>query len=141
MIVLMNKDASPDEVDRVVAAIDERGLRALRLPGGEHVAVGIASAIPPETREELSGSLGALPGVSHVVHVSRPYKLASREFHAAQTVVTVAGAAIGGRECVVIAGPCAVESREQIFASARAVKEAGAMLLRGGAFKPRTSPY
>src|ERR1041385_8983357 len=96
MMVLMNKDATPEQVDRVVAAIDARGLRPLRLPGGEHVAVGVASAIGPEIREELAGSLSALPGVSHVVHVSRPYKLASREFRGARTVVQVAGAAFGG---------------------------------------------
>jgi 3-deoxy-7-phosphoheptulonate synthase len=141
MIILMNKDASAREVEGVVAAIDGRGLRALRLPGSDHTAVGIASAIAPEIRGELAGSLEALPGVSHVVHVSRPYKLASREFQAARTVVDVGGVAIGGTDCVVIAGPCAVESREQIFAAARAVKAAGAVLLRGGAFKPRTSPY
>src|SRR5437763_9057605 len=141
MIVLMNKDGAAAEIDRVVAAIDARGLRALRLPGGDHVAVGIASAIPPEIREELAGSFSVLPGVSHVVHVSRPYKLASREFHAGPTVVRVGDGAFGGPECVIIAGPCAVESREQIFAAARAVKDAGARLLRGGAFKPRTSPY
>ncbi len=141
MIVLMQTGAAAAEVDGVIAAIDARGLRALSLPGGEHVAIGIASAIPTETREELAGTLSVLPGVSHVVHVSRPYKLASREFHAAATVVRVGDAAIGGRDCVVIAGPCAVESRDQIFAAATAVKQAGARLLRGGAFKPRTSPY
>jgi len=141
MIVLMNIDATADQVEQVVAAIDARGLRPLRLPGGEHVAVGVASAIAPQARDDLAGSLTALPGVSHVVHVSRPYKLASREFHAAPTEVRVGGVSIGGRECIVIAGPCAVESREQIFASAEAVKSAGARVLRGGAFKPRTSPY
>src|SRR5919199_1707731 len=109
MIVLMHKEATADQVDRVVAAIDGRGLRALRPPGGEHVAVGIASAIAPEIREELAGSLTALPGVSHVVHVSRPYKLASREFQLAQTVVKVRDGEIGGRAWVIIAGPCAEE--------------------------------
>src|SRR4051794_184724 len=129
MIILMSKEASPAEVERVVEAIGSRGLRALPLPGGDHVAVGIASAIAPDIREELAGSLSALPGVLHVVHVSRPYNLASREFHAAQTIVEVSGVAIGGRECVVIAGPCAVENRNQIFAAARAVKAAGAKML------------
>jgi 3-deoxy-7-phosphoheptulonate synthase len=141
MIVLMQKGASDEETAAVLRAIGARGLRALNMPGGEHVAIGIASAIAPDLREELAGTLGVLPGVSHVVHVSRPYKLASREFHAAPTVVGVRDVEIGGPECIVMAGPCAVESREQIFAAARAVKEAGAKLLRGGAFKPRTSPY
>jgi 3-deoxy-7-phosphoheptulonate synthase len=141
MIVLMQKDATAAEAESVVTAISGRGLRAVSMPGGDHLAIGIASAIPPEAREELAGAMAVLPGVSHVVHVSRPYKLASREFQAAPTVVTVRGVAIGGPGCVVMAGPCAVESREQIFAAATAVKAAGAQLLRGGAFKPRTSPY
>lgn len=141
MMILMQKEATAEQVESVVATIDARGLRAVNLPGGDHVAIGIASAIPPEAREELAGTLSVLPGVSHVVHVSRPFKLASREFHAAPTLVRVRDTVIGGESCVVMAGPCAVESREQIFAAARAVKAAGAMLLRGGAFKPRTSPY
>ncbi|MCX6358282.1 MAG: 3-deoxy-7-phosphoheptulonate synthase [Armatimonadetes bacterium] len=141
MIVLMHAEAKDEQVDVVVGRIASRGLEALRLPGGEHVAIGIASAIRPEERPELESALRALPGVAHVAHVSRPYKLASREFHAASSVVEVAGAAFGGPGCVVIAGPCAVESYDQILASAQAVKSAGASLLRGGAFKPRTSPY
>src|SRR2546423_15203293 len=103
MILLMQKTATAEEADRVVEAIEARGLRALRLPGGDHLAIGIASAIAPEIREELAGALTALEGVSHVVHVSRPYKLASREFRSENTVVDVAGVSIGGTECVVIA--------------------------------------
>jgi 3-deoxy-7-phosphoheptulonate synthase len=141
MIVLMHAEATGEQVDVVVGRIAARGLEALRLPGSDHVAIGIASAIRPEERPELESALRALPGVAHVAHVSRPYKLASREFHAASSVVEVAGAAFGGPGCVVIAGPCAVESYDQILASAQAVKSAGASLLRGGAFKPRTSPY
>jgi 3-deoxy-7-phosphoheptulonate synthase len=141
MIVLMQADAATEQVEGVIEVIEARGLRALNLPGGEHVAIGIASAIPPEMREGLANRLTSLPGVDHVVHVSRPYKLASREFHRASTVVDVCGVRIGGPECVVIAGPCAVESRDQVFAAAQAVKAAGAKMLRGGAYKPRTSPY
>jgi 3-deoxy-7-phosphoheptulonate synthase len=141
MIVLMHKGATAEQAESVIETISARGLRALNLPGGEHVAIGIASAIPTETREELAGSLSVLPGVSHVVHVSRPYKLASREFHAAQTLVKVRDVEIGGESCVIMAGPCAVEGRDQIFRAAQAVREAGATMLRGGAFKPRTSPY
>src|SRR5262249_19558380 len=137
----MHKEATAEQAEGVIQAISARGLRALNMPGGEHVAIGIAGAIPTDTREELAGMLSVLPGVSHVVQVSRPYKLASREFHAAQTLVKVGDVEFGGRECLIIAGPCAVESRDQIFAAARAVKEAGAKMLRGGAFKPRTSPY
>jgi 3-deoxy-7-phosphoheptulonate synthase len=141
MIVLMHKDATAEQVESVMDSIQAQGLRALNLPGGDHVAIGIASAIPPDLREPLADALAGLPGVDHVVHVSRPYKLASREFHAAQTQVKVRGVEFGGSACVIIAGPCAVENREQIFAAARAVRQAGAKMLRGGAFKPRTSPY
>ncbi|MCC6730338.1 MAG: 3-deoxy-7-phosphoheptulonate synthase [Chthonomonadales bacterium] len=141
MIILMHTDASPAQVEAVIEAISARGLRPVTLPGGDHTAVGVASAIEPEERQGLANHLMALPGVANVVHVSRPYKLASREFHTASSLARVGRLAFGGSDCVVIAGPCAVESREQILAAARAVKEAGATLLRGGAFKPRTSPY
>src|SRR2546423_476025 len=141
MIVLMHAEATSEQVDGVIQLIESRDLKGLNLPGGEHVAIGIASAIPPEIRESLANSLSVLAGVDHIVHVSRPFKLVSREFHSAQTIVEVGKIRIGGHACVVMAGPCAVESREQILASAEAVKKAGANLLRGGAYKPRTSPY
>ena len=141
MIVLMHRQATTEQVEAVVAAIAKHGLKPLNLPGGEHTAIGIASAIPPDLREGLANQLAAMSGVVNVVHVSRPYKLASREFHQASTVVRVGNVEIGGTACVVIAGPCAVESREQIFATAKAVQAAGAKMLRGGAYKPRTSPY
>ena len=141
MIVLMHAESTPEQSRAVIEAIESRGLKALDMPGGDHVAIGIASAIPPEMREGLANALQTLPGVDHVVHVSRPYKLASREFHAQQTIVKVRDAEFGGKGCVVVAGPCAVENRDQILESARIVKQAGARMLRGGAYKPRTSPY
>jgi 3-deoxy-7-phosphoheptulonate synthase len=141
MIVAMKNNATAAEVREVMARISGYGLNALDLPGGERHAIGIASAIPPELRESLAELLGAMDGVDHVAHVSRKYKLASREFHAANTVVSIKGVEIGGTEVIVAAGPCAVESREQLFAAARAVKSGGGKVLRGGAFKPRTSPY
>ena len=141
MIVVMQVSASEDEVSHVRRVIEARGMRALVMPGGERVAVGIPSAIPPEDRDDLAGQLGALAGVDHVTHVTRPYKLASREFHAADTVVEINDVRIGGGPIQIMAGPCAVESREQILASARSARAAGATILRGGAFKPRTSPY
>jgi 3-deoxy-7-phosphoheptulonate synthase len=141
MVILMQKGASPQEVQAVLSTIEARGLHPLNMPGDENVAIGIASFIAPDVRYPLADTLLSLPGVDHVVHVSRPYKLASREFHSASTVVKVKDVEIGGDSCVVIAGPCAVENREQIFAAASAVKAAGAKLLRGGAYKPRTSPY
>jgi len=141
MIIVMQVAASESQIRGVREVIETRSLKALVMPGGERVAIGIPSAIPPEERESLAGQLGALPGVAHVTHVTRPYKLASREFHSADTVVEIGDVRIGGNEVQVMAGPCAVESREQIQASARAVRAAGARVLRGGAFKPRTSPY
>lgn len=141
MIVAMKTDASPEEIRQVIERISSYELKALDMPGGERTAIGIASAIPPDLRETLTDVLESMPGVDRVTQVSRTYKLASREFHAADTVITVKGVPIGGSEVVVAAGPCAIESREQLFEAARAVKAGGGRLLRGGAFKPRTSPY
>lgn len=141
MIVAMKKNASAAEVDSVIDRISEYNLKALMLPGGERVAIGIASAIPPDLRGTLTDILESIPGVDRVTQVSRAYKLASREFHPLDTVVTVKGVDIGGNEVVVAAGPCAIESRDQLFTAAKAVKAAGGKVLRGGAFKPRTSPY
>lgn len=141
MIIAMKAGASAVEIQDVMDRLMQAGLRALELPGGDRTAIGVASSIPPDVREPLTTLMLSLPGVHHVTQVSRPYKLASREFSAADTVVRVRGAAIGGPKMVVMAGPCAIESREQLLAAAHAVKAAGAQVLRGGAFKPRTSPY
>ncbi len=141
MMVLMRAEATPEQVEDVIARITAHNLQALRLPGDEHLAIGVASAIPPDLREPLTQILSSLPGVDHVVQISRPYKLASREFHRTDTVVTIKDVVIGGPQCVVMAGPCSIESRDQLFTTARAVQAAGAKVLRGGAFKPRTSPY
>ena len=89
MIVVMAVSASTTEIQQVVSTIENQGMRALIMPGGERVAIGIPSAIPPETRELLAQNLGGLHGVEHVAHVSRPYKLASREFHRADTVIAI----------------------------------------------------
>lgn len=141
MMILMDSDATAEQVDEVIARITAHKMQALRLPGDEHIAIGVASAIPPDLREPLTMELSTLPGVDHVVQISRPYKLASREFRHVDTVVKIKDVEIGGNRCVIMAGPCAVENREQIFAAARAVQSAGARILRGGAYKPRTSPY
>lgn len=141
MIILMHKDATPAQTEAVIRLLESRELRALNLPGGDNIAIGIASVIAPDVRYPLADTLQALDGVSHIVHVSRPYKLASREFRRASSVVKVRDVVIGGTGCVVMAGPCAVENHDQIFAAAHIVKNAGAQMLRGGAFKPRTSPY
>jgi 3-deoxy-7-phosphoheptulonate synthase len=141
MIIAMKANATPEEIQRVIDKITEFGMKALNLPGSDRTVIGIASSIPADIRQPLAELMLSLPGVDHVAHVSRPYKLASREFHAPDTVVDVKGVLIGGQEIVVMAGPCAIESREQLLSAAQAVKEAGARVLRGGAFKPRTSPY
>ncbi len=141
MMVLMNADAVTDQSEEVLKRIAAHNLHAVRLPGDEHIAIGITSAIPSNLRESLTNELAALPGVDHVVQISRPYKLASREFHREDTVINIKGVEIGGNTCVVMAGPCSIESREQLYAAANAVQQSGAKVLRGGAYKPRTSPY
>src|SRR5258708_23060452 len=105
MMVLMNGGATDAEIDEVIVQIEAHEMQALRLPGDEHVAIGVASAIPPDVREPLYQTLSSLPGVDHVVHISRPYKLASREFYQVDTVVTIKDVVIGGNACVVMAGP------------------------------------
>ncbi len=141
MIVAMKADATPEEITSVIDRISAYDLKALNMPGGERTAIGIASAIPPGLRGVLTEMLESMPGVDHVTQVSRTYKLASREFHPMDTVVTIKDVALGGNEVIVAAGPCAIESREQLMAAAEAVRSAGGRILRGGAFKPRTSPY
>jgi len=141
MIIAMKANATPEEIQVVVDRIVEHGMTALNLPGGDRTVIGVASSIPADLREPLTQAMLSLPGVDHVTQVSRAYKLASREFHAADTVVEVRGIRIGANGVVVMAGPCAIESREQLLGAAVAVKEAGGRILRGGAFKPRSSPY
>src|SRR5436309_13110306 len=126
MIILMKAEATPEQTGAVMDAIAARGMHSLDMPGGGATAIGIDSAIPPEIREELASSLSSMDGVDHIVNVSRPYKLASREFVRVSTIVRVKDVEIGGDRIVVAAGPCAVESREQIMPIARSVKAAGA---------------
>ncbi len=137
MIVVMRKGSSQKEIEAVAQHIREAGLRSSISKGEERAVIGILGSPYPELKDALE----ALSGVDQVLVVSRPFKLASREFHPDDTVVKVGGVTIGGAEVVVMAGPCSVESREQLLSTARAVKAAGATILRGGAFKPRTSPY
>jgi 3-deoxy-7-phosphoheptulonate synthase len=137
MLIVMKMNADPDQIGSVVAKVEARGLKAHPIPGAQRTAIGVTGnlgAIEP-------GLFEALPGVLEVIQVSHPYKLVSREFKPDSTVVTVRGVPIGGPDLVLIAGPCSVESYEQTLTVAHRVKEAGAHLLRGGAYKPRTSPY
>jgi len=141
MMIAMRADASSEQIEAVMRRISDEGLTPLRLPGGERTAIGVASGIPVEVRQSLAHGLELMPGVDHVTHISRPYKLASREFFTEDTVFQIRGVTFGSDEVVVLAGPCAVESEAQLREAARHVKQAGAKGLRGGAFKPRTSPY
>ncbi|MBI2942427.1 MAG: 3-deoxy-7-phosphoheptulonate synthase [Chloroflexi bacterium] len=137
MIVVMQRGATQAQLGEVVRRVEELGFRAHVSQGEERTIVGIIGDERPLAAEPLE----ALDGVEQVLPILQPFKLASRDFRSANTVVSLNGVKIGGREIVVIAGPCAVESREQIRETAYAVREAGARVLRGGAFKPRTSPY
>ena len=138
MIVVMAKEAAPAELEEVKRRIESHpGLRPQVFDGVERIVVGVLGSIPPDLKDQLE----LLPGVSEVVPISKPYKLASREFHPDNSRVVVNGVVIGGPEPVIMAGPCSVEDEEQMVSTAKAVKAAGAQILRGGAFKPRSSPY
>ena len=137
MLIVMKTGATDAEIDAVVRVIGGLGYRAHPMPGAARTAIGITGnqgSIDPSHFENL-------PGVAEAVRVSKPYKLVTLDLHAEKTVVRVGDATIGGDELAIIAGPCAVESRAQAFAVAEAVRRSGARFFRGGAFKPRTSPY
>src|SRR4051812_17058974 len=138
MLVVMQNQATREQVDRVVAIIEEMGYQARPMPGEQRTAVGL---VGNDGRVDASRIEG-LPGVADVIHVTKPYKQVSREWREANTIVTIGpGVSFGGGEIQIIGGPCSVESEEQIVVSARAVRAAGGTALRGGAFKPRSSPY
>ena len=137
MLVVMRQDATADEIAGVVRAVEARGFRAHPIPGAQRTAIGITGNRGAVDRPVFE----SLPGVLEVIPVTHSYKLVSREVKPEDSVVRVGGVPVGGRTLVVAAGPCAVESLEQVLTVARAVKAAGAAILRGGAFKPRTSPY
>ncbi|MGH7625755.1 MAG: 3-deoxy-7-phosphoheptulonate synthase [Gemmatimonadaceae bacterium] len=138
MLVVMKHGASQQEVDAVVHVIEEMGYEARPMPGAQRTAVGL---VGNDGRVDAS-RIEALSGVAQVIHVTQPYKQVSREWQPEDTIVTLApGVHVGGNEVVIMAGPCSVESEEQIVTAARLVRAAGAAVLRGGAFKPRSSPY
>jgi len=137
MLIVMKMDAAPEQVDGVVQKIEAHGLKAHPIAGAQRTAIGITGNIGVVDRALFA----AMPGVLEVIRVSHPYKLVSREFQPQDSVVEIGGVQVGGPDFVVIAGPCSVESYEQTLRIAQRVKAAGAHLLRGGAYKPRTSPY
>jgi len=137
MLIVMKANATADEVSGVVEVIEAKGLRAHPLAGATRTAIGITgntSAIESRPFEDL-------PGVAEVIRVTKPYKLVTLDLRPEKTVVHVGDATIGGGELAIIAGPCAIESRDQALAVAEAVQESGARFFRGGVWKPRTSPY
>jgi len=138
MIIVMAQGASEDQIEKVIAALTLKGYDAHRSTGTTRTVVGAVGTgrTPLDPRE-----FEILPGVQEVIRITEPFKLAGRSFQAEDTVITLKDVLIGGREIVVMAGPCAVESEEQIEILAGAVARSGARILRGGAFKPRTSPY
>ena len=140
MLIVMDAHASADQIEQVCRVIAQLGYAPHAMPGPTRTAIGITGnqgPIPDVDQAQLE----RLPAVREVIPVTSPYKLVSREFHEADTIVNVGGATIGGAAVAVIAGPCTVESREQMIEVAQAVRQAGAVMLRGGAYKPRTSPY
>jgi len=138
MIIVMKSKADEQELDNVIKWIESVGYKAHVSKGVERTIIG---AVGDERGKVVLQSAENMPGVEKVMPILQPYKLASRETKEGNTVITVGEVEIGGPEFVVIAGPCAVESQEQLMEAANVVKKAGASMLRGGAFKPRTSPY
>ena len=138
MVIVMEKAASEEQVQKVIESLVAAGYDVHRSTGVSHTVLG---AVGTPSRVVDPSSLEMFPGVREVLKVSEPYKLVGRTFKREDTVVNVSGTLVGGREVVVMAGPCSVESREQVGSIAKAVQSAGARVLRGGAFKPRTSPY
>ena len=137
MLIVMKADASEREIENVARAIAESGLRAHVLPGAQRTAIGVTGNDGP-----INASLFEnLPGVAEAIRVTKPYKLISLDLRPEKTVIRLGDATIGGDELAIIAGPCAVESHAQAFAIGEAVRRSGARFFRGGAFKPRTSPY
>jgi 3-deoxy-7-phosphoheptulonate synthase len=137
MIIIMKMGTSPKDIESIVQRVENMGFRTHLSQGEERTIIGIIGDERPLDKD----SLGRMRGVERIVPILRPFKLASRDFQATDTIFQLNGHSIGGEKIVIMAGPCAVESREQILETARIIKEAGGHLLRGGAFKPRTSPY
>lgn len=137
MIVVMSQEATAEQIEAVLRKIEEFGLQTHPIYGVQKTVIGVIGDDKTKVVETMAG----YPGVEQIIPILKPYKFAARETHPQNTVIDVSGTRIGGDRVVVMAGPCAVESREQILNAARLVKMAGGSILRGGAYKPRTSPY
>ncbi len=137
MLIVMSRSATPDLVARVCEEVEKMGLAAHPMFGSQRVAIGITG----NKKQVDSDRIANLPGVQEVIHVTRPYHLVSRENHPEDTIVDIGGVKVGGREFTIMAGPCSVESESQCFTVAEAVAKSGVKIFRGGAYKPRSSPY
>ena len=139
MLVVMKAQATPEQIATVCEHIEKLGFRPHPMPGASRTAIGITG----NQGQIDQGNLEELSGVAEVIRVTKPYKLVSRDVKEEDTVITFPGtnATIGGRDLAIVAGPCSIESREQAFAIAEQIAAAGAQFFRGGAYKPRTSPY
>ncbi len=140
MLVVMSVGATEEQVQEVRRHIEADGLTPHESRGEQRVVIGVVGDVGLR-KEQVMSHLAVLPGVESVTPISKPFKLTSRDFHPADTVVRVGGTSIGGGSLTLMAGPCSVEGRDQLLRTADAVAAAGATILRGGAFKPRTSPY
>ncbi|HWV35900.1 MAG TPA: 3-deoxy-7-phosphoheptulonate synthase [Thermomicrobiales bacterium] len=138
MIIVMKTGVGRDLIDPIVAQVEEVGLHAHLIDGSERTIIGVVGLPMPPTLDEL---FAAFEGVEQVVRITKKFKLAGWDFHPQKTVIALDDVTIGGDAVTIIAGPCSVESREQTLETAHAVRAAGATILRGGAYKPRTSPY
>ena len=137
MLIVMDAAATAEDIERVVGTVQAHGLQAHPIPGAQRTAIGITGNRGAVDRAAFEN----LPGVAEVIPVSAPYKLVSREAKRENTVVSIGGVPVGGTRLAIVAGPCAVESERQAIEIGREVRDAGATLYRGGAYKPRTSPY
>ncbi|HVK11205.1 MAG TPA: 3-deoxy-7-phosphoheptulonate synthase, partial [Gemmataceae bacterium] len=137
MILVVKPDATPDQIDHILQRVEELGFKPHVSRGEQRTIIGVIG----DERKPQAETFGAIVGVEQVLHVLKPFKLASREFQKHDSVVAVGKVKVGGGHLAMIAGPCAVESLEGLDRIAGHVKRAGANILRGGAFKPRTSPY
>jgi len=138
MLIVMHHHATKEQVDHVIAAINALGLTAEPIPGSLRTAIGVLG----NQGYVDDSTIRTLPGVRETIHVSKPYKMASRDFHPVPSVIDVSGVKFGdGQKPVIIAGPCSIETEEQMMAAAKEVKAGGGQMLRGGAFKPRTGPH
>ncbi|MDA3902137.1 MAG: 3-deoxy-7-phosphoheptulonate synthase, partial [Desulfuromusa sp.] len=138
MLIVMHHHATQKQIDQIIAAVVAMGLAAEPIPGSLRTAIGVLG----NQGYVDDSTIRTLPGVRETIHVSKPYKMASRDFHPEASVVDVSGVKFGdGQKPVIIAGPCSIETEEQMLAAAEQVKAGGGQMLRGGAFKPRTGPY